>query len=429
MSRYIWLFLALAVLLPFSPASLAADNAIDVIASDVEVDFPRQAVFTVDAQSQADIVDVRLCYRVEKMNYAQVVSEGWANFLPARRVRATWVWDMRHAGLPPGAEVLYWWVIEDAQGNRFQTPSQIMHFDDDRYQWRSRSSVLSGTEEEALPAIEVTIFWYQGDDSFAEKLMDVCLEGLARLAQEIGAYTEKPIRIYVYASTADLQGAMVFSQEWTGGVAFAQFGIIAIAIPPTRLDWGERALVHELTHLVVHQATFGPYGQLPTWLDEGLAMYNEGELDPFLNSYLQRAIVQDSLISVRTLCSPFSADPEKAYLSYAESYGLVEYLLTGYGRNRMLDLLGLLREGSGYDEALSEVYGFDINGLDARWRAALLSEASIDATSLPAGEGWQGGWQLHPALMAVLAALATVLLLWAALSLEEWDWQKRNRRS
>lgn len=428
MIKAILLTVTLTALFLLPSGSAAADDPIQFIANDVEIDFPNQAVFALEVESQADIVDVRLCYRVDKMNYAKVVSEGWADFSPAKRVKATWVWDMRNASLPPGAEVSYWWVVKDALGNKSETLPEIMHFDDNRCQWRSRDVTIPQAEERALPSARLTLFWYEGDDSFANELVDTCVEGLVRLAENIGAYPEKPIEIYVYASTTDLQGAMIFSQEWTGGVAFSQFGIIAISIPPMRLGWGKKALVHELTHLVVHQATFSPYAQLPTWLDEGLAMYNEGELDPFLNSYLERAIAQDSLISVRTLCSPFSAEPEKAYLSYAQSYSVVKYLLTNYGQDKMLDLLSLLKEGHGYDEALSEVYGFDINGLDARWKATAMPCVSAKTAGSISGQLEHSPRRLHPALVAVMAALAVVLLLWASLSLEERDWQRWNKR-
>jgi hypothetical protein len=397
--------IASALLWLLSPSLVAAEAAITVIASNVEVSFPNRAVFTVQAESYADIVDVRLCYQVDRMNYAEVVSEGWADFAPASRVEASWVWDMTNAGLPPGAEVTYWWMIEDDDGNRVETSSKIMHFDDSRFTWHS----LTGTVPEGGG---MTLFWYTGGDSFAQALMGTCEEGLARLTQDIGAYPERPIKIYVYASASDLRGAMVSSQEWTGGVAFIDFGIIAIEIPPSELEYGRKALVHELTHLVVRQATFSPYGQLPLWLDEGLATYNEGEVDPILYSYLEEAILKDELISVRSLCSPFSAYREKAYLSYAESYSIVEYLLDNYGQDKMADLLALLKQGNTYDEALTAVYGFDIGGLDARWRATLT----------PGIVPYQRAG-LHPALIAVLAALATGLSLWGALALK-----KRNKR-
>jgi len=409
------------LLLLLSPSLVAAGDDIAVIASDVDVNFPSQAVFTLEAESSADIVDVRLYYQVDKMNYAEVVSEGWADFTPANKIEANWTWDMENASLPPGAEVTYWWMIEDADGNRFETSPEIMHFDDERYPWQSLTSTI--LQDSAL-----TLFWYEGGDSFARGLMDTCQEGLARLTQDIGTYPERPIKIYIYASTSDLQGAMIFPQEWTGGVAFTEFSTIAIGISPGDLDWGKKALVHELTHLVVHQATFSPYGQLPIWLDEGLATYNEGELDPVFRSYLEAAILEDELISVRSLCSPFSAETEKACLSYAQSYSLVEYLLDNYGQDKMLDLLTILKEGSTYDEALTEVYGFDIDGLDARWRGTLASHTVISVSRIP--EQSEGtAWQSHPALIAVLAALATALTLWGALALEGRAWRRASGKS
>jgi hypothetical protein len=346
------------------------------------------------------------------MNYAEVFSEGWADFTTSTRIEANWVWDMTNASLPPGSEVTYWWIIEDADGNRVETSPEIMHFDDNRFTWHSlTSSVGDGAG--------MTLSWYTGGDSFARELMNTCEEGLARLTQDIGAYPERPIKIYIYASASDLRGAMVYSQEWTGGVAFTDFGIIAISIPPSQLEWGERALVHELTHLVVHQATFSPYGQLPLWLDEGLATYSEGEPDPDLRSSLNRAISEGTLISVRSLCSPFSAYADKARLSYAQSYSLVEYLLDNYGQDRMLDLLTLFKQGNTYDEALIEVYGFDIAGLDALWRATLTSRAVIASEAR----------ESHPALIAALAALATALALLVALALKKRTWRGSFRKS
>ena len=401
--------ITLTLLLLVNPSLVAAEDDITVIASDVDINFPSQAVFTLEAESSVDIVDVRIYYKVDKMNYTEVVSEGWADFTPASRIEANWVWDMRNAGLPPGAEVTYWWTVEDAAVNSFKTSPEIMHFDDDRHPWQSLTSTIPQGDE-------LSLFWYEGSDSFAQELMDTCQEGLARLTQDIGTYPERPIKIYIYASTSDLQGAMIFPQEWSGGVAFTAFSTIAIGIPSSELDWGKRALIHELTHLIVHQAIFSSYGQLPIWFDEGLAMYNEGDLDSLFRSYLEEAILEDELISVRSLCSPFSAETEKARLSYAQSYSLVEYLLDNYGQDKMLDLLTIFKQGSTYDEALTEVYGFDIDGLDARWRAILTTNNVIASEAR----------QSHPVWIAVLVVLATVLVFWGALTLKKRTWRRSS---
>jgi hypothetical protein len=74
----------------------------------------------------------------------------------------------------------------------------------------------------------------------------------------------------------------------------------------------------------------------------------------------------------------------------------------------MLDLLNLLKQGNTYDEALTEVYDFDIEELDARWRATL-TNSTVPAPRVG----------LHPALIAVLAALATALVLWGGLTVKK----------
>ena len=42
-----------------------------------------------------------------------------------------------------------------------------------------------------------------------------------------------------------------------------------------------QGVIHELAHLLVEEVTFNCFGGLPTWLDEGLAVYAEGSLPGF----------------------------------------------------------------------------------------------------------------------------------------------------
>jgi hypothetical protein len=263
---------------------------------------------------------------------------------------------LKVGGLPPGSTVTYWWRVKDAGGNRVETAPAQVRYDDLRYQWRS------------LTEGKVNIYWYNGNEAFARELMSAAQQALERLAEDTGASLEEPAELYIYASAADLQGAMVYPQEWTGGVAFTRYSIMAIGIAPSDIEWGKTTIAHELTHLVIHQMTLNPYNDLPIWLDEGLAMYNEGPPDPAFTNFLIQAIAKNSLISVQSLSSPFSAYAAEAYLSYAESYSLLEYLITTYGQGRMLELLNVFRQGSSYDGALEKVYGFDMDGLNGLWR-------------------------------------------------------------
>jgi len=119
----------------------------------------------------------------------------------------------------------------------------------------------------------------------------------------------------------------------------------------------------------VREATFGPFGDIPTWLNEGLAQYAEGEMEEYQYEILNRAIEEDELISVRSLGSGFPADPEQARLAYAQSLSLVSYLVDTYGWSDMREILAIFKESSTYDNALQKVYSFNISGLEEQWRA------------------------------------------------------------
>jgi hypothetical protein len=346
--------LTLAVL---SPIIVQAQGELTVLDSWAEADFPDSMNFNLSARSNFDITDIRLCYSVDRTSFADVFTEVAVDFIPDTTVDASYSLDMvMVGGLPPGSSLDYWWKIEDAGGGRLDTEAESVRFDDTRYDWDS------------LTEGQITIYCYQDDEDLVNELMDAAQEALARLSEDTGAVLEKPAQLYIYASSADLQGAMIHPQEWTGGVAYTRHGIIAIGISPSIVDWGKRAISHELAHLVIHQVTLNPYNDLPTWLDEGLARYAEGEMASEDISALERAIDNDSLISVPSLCSPFSAYANLATLGYAQSYSLVEYLISSYGQPRMLELLNIFSQGSDYDTALEAVYGFDMDTLDSLWR-------------------------------------------------------------
>ncbi len=371
MLRYALPLLVLIISIALSVSTTAGQETeqITLVESDTEIVFPSSLVFKIKAQSQANITRVRLQYRVEKMNYADVISEAWPDFIPSPKVEARWNWDMRRATLPVGAVVHYWWIIENQRGNRMVTDEYTLEFQDTRYSWQN------------LTEGQISLFWYRGNLSFASELLATCRQVLERLYLDIGVRLERPVSIYIYGSSQDLRSAMIFPREWIGGVTFTEFGTIAIGVPVNQLNSGKKAIAHELGHMVVHQVTFSPYGaSLPVWLNEGLAMYAEGEKDIYLELLLRKAATEEKLFSVRSLASPFSARPEDAYLSYAQSQSLVEFLIKDYGKAKMLELLHLLKEGSSVDEALLTVYGFDQSGLDRLWKEYIKSKAKATSS-------------------------------------------------
>jgi hypothetical protein len=343
--------------LPMLPAAAQIQEVIKVTSSSAKVSFPLQLNFNLSAQSDTTVTDIRLRYRIEQESFATVNSEAYVVFAPSTSVNVQYALDMRETGgLPPGVKVDYWWVIKNAAGVRVETSPVSIQFDDNRYKWQKINDGL------------INIYWYSGNTEFANALMATAKAALEKLAQNTGAVITKPIKIYVYASTQDLLGALIYPYEWTGAVTYSQYNTIAIGLQPSNLEWGKAATAHELSHLAIYQVTMNPYNELPRWLDEGLAVYAEGIVDVSFSTALYNAVISNSLISVRSLASPFSADSKLASLSYGESFSIVDFLISTYGQDKMLALLTIFHQGSTYDNALRQVYGFDMTGLDTLWR-------------------------------------------------------------
>jgi len=176
---------------------------------------------------------------------------------------------------------------------------------------------------------------------------------------------------------------MLFPREWTGGVSYSNLSVIAIGINESNISWGKSAIAHELAHLVLYQKTANPYNDIPLWFNEGMAMYTQGRVEDYYEDTLRQAVKEGSTISVQSLCSPFSVDPEKSYLSYAESYSLVKFLLTTYGQESVSYFLGVLSQGSTYDEALESAFGFNMGELNDIWLGYLENQYLPQQQSTP----------------------------------------------
>jgi hypothetical protein len=152
--------------------------------------------------------------------------------------------------------------------------------------------------------------------------------------------------------------------------------------------------------MFTHQYTYSPYGSfLPTWLDEGLAMYAEASEDAYLTKKFEKAIAQNDLISLRSLSSPFSAISDVAYISYAQSRSVVEYMIDNYGNENILLLLTSLKEGNSIDDALLDIYGFNQDGLEEQWREAVIGTAGETNTR-----------QMHPVLIIAISIIALAIV-------------------
>ncbi|HET9909182.1 MAG TPA: peptidase MA family metallohydrolase [Anaerolineales bacterium] len=324
----------------------------------VILDFPISATFRASFTSDSEIQSIILEYGNEQQNCGEVIAKAFPQFTPGRTVKAEWTWEMRQSGsLPPGATLWWRWRITDANGNETVSERKTATWLDDIHNWQSLNN-----------GDFIRLHWYEGDQNFAIDLAKAANDGLQFNETNSGLKAESPIDIYIYADTNDLKDAILYEPSWAGGQAFPNQDIVILGISQSDLDWGRDAIVHELTHVLVGHLTFSCLGDVPTWLNEGLAVYSEGELERSSQRQLENAIREDTLLTVRSLSSGFSEVSDKAYLSYSQSYSLTKFLIETHGQEKMTLLLVSLRDGLAIDEALTQIYGFNIDGLEAAWR-------------------------------------------------------------
>ena len=341
------------------PGALGAQETLSMAElSTSTATFPEDISFHLRVTAPVAIDQAEVRYRVQQLSCGSAVASGFADVTPGRELELSWEWDLKQrGGLPVGSRITFWWILS-GQGRTFETEPLTVTYEDPRFPWRS----LAGERS--------VIRWYRGDDSFARTLLGTADAGIRQLQASTGILPSQPVEVHVYADSAAMREAIVFSQEWAGGIAYPSYGQVSIGIDAGNLDWGKRAMVHEMSHVVLAQATFFCGATVPAWLNEGLAVYNEGAEEPLPARTLRQAVAEDTAFSVRGIAGAFPTSQDGALLAYAQSRSLVAFLVDTYGPPRMNALLTAFSELGSIDRSLERVYGFDTDGLDRAWRAS-----------------------------------------------------------
>jgi len=327
------------------------------------LDFPNTVTFNATINANANITSVTLEYGTDQLTCGDVIAKAFPQFTPGKSVNVQWVWDMRQSGsLPPGATIWWRWHYTDESGAETVSDRKTITWLDSEHNWKT------------LTKDKLNLHWYSGDQAFAQDLLNAAQGGLDFNRTKSGLTATSPIDLYIFANTNDMKDAILYEPSWTGGQAFPDHDIVIIGISQADLAWGRDAIVHELTHVLVGHLTFSCLGGVPTWLNEGLAVFSEGPLDSASQSQLDDAIRNNTLLSVRSLSAGFSEVSSKANLSYSQSDSIVKFLVDTYGENKMTTLLTSLRDGMTIDDALTQTYGFNVDGLEDEWRKAIQAQ-------------------------------------------------------
>lgn len=302
--------------------------------------------------------------------------------------------DARQLNLRPFSSATYRYQVNLTSGESINSPEHSFRYEDNRFAWQS------------LDGSDFVVYWYGRDPSFGQAVLNIARQGLQRAQTILDLPAPQPLKIYVYASSRELQSALQLNnQPWVAGHASPDLHQLLISIPtgPEQKLELERQVPHELMHILQYQQVGDKYRQQPVWLLEGMASIAELYPNPEYNYVLTTSAANHDLLPISSLCASFPRESSGAYKAYAQAESFVRFLHQTYGSSGLLALMRQYDDGLGCEEGLAAAFGQGMPQLEYRWKQEMLG---INAAGLALNN-------LSPylAVMLVLAAPAVLSLL------------------
>ncbi len=263
-------------------------------------------------------------------------------------------------------------------------PSGAVTVDDDRFQWQTMSGPT------------VTLHWYEGDEAFARRALDIGQRAIDQAASLLGVTEVKPVDFFIYSTEEAFRGALgPGARENVGGQANPAIRTMVgnISADEVGSDWVDTLVTHELTHIVFSDAVSNAYHFPPRWLNEGLAVYLSEGYGVGDRAQVKDAANGGNLIPLTGLGGLFPTTYERFSLAYAESVAAVDFFIDSYGKDKLVQLITSYRGGVTDDEAFTAATGGDFAAFDAAFLAAQGASEPQPYGPLPAPSGpLPSGW-------------------------------------
>jgi hypothetical protein len=347
----------------FPRTALAASGPITVISQTDIIHFPNYIDFDMSAKDTRGIINkatITITFTVPgyvNQQYDQTVPINH----PAQTV--TLQWRQKTTGsnfYPPGTQVSYNWQLQDNTGYVHNDVVQNFKTIDSRFSWQHLSQGM------------LQVNWYNRTQDFGQFMLQKASTSIAHINTILGSGLLHPIDLWVYQTDDDFHGSLPpNSFEWVGGEAFPSLREASIVVTGSSDVTLSRDMPHELTHLVFHQLIEQGI-EVPTWFDEGLAVYNQFYHEPGMMARLQAALDTHELLRLDDITQGFPANAGQAYLAYAQSWNLVAYMYSTFGLTTMGALIkGLNNRQADFNGDLQTYLGEDQPHLENQWRIHL----------------------------------------------------------
>ena len=371
MTRSFRTFLVLFAVAAMAAFAIGAPaNAEATIESaEVQNGYPRELVFTLTASAPAEITDVTLRYTIVGSGIAAIGKPEPGAFTPGASVTTSVKVDTNPNTnwIPVGNTIEWHWEIATADGVQTVGPSSSFLYMPPDKEWR--------TVED-----DTAIVYYTGP---REGLANEMLQAMADTNDTHGRdllKTELPegrVTLVVMGSAADIAE----SQPSKGDTLDNSDAVVTCGYRPgnskqlivSTVSCGGSDPVdtvrHEMAHILNASAAEGTLVRLPTWMDEGLAVYAQESPEEYV-AVFQSAARGDRLLPYSEMILPV-ADERQVILQYGQSFAMTAYLIDTYGVPKLNELFDLTKSNTRFDAAFEETYGIDLETFEEEFLAAV----------------------------------------------------------
>ena len=328
--------------------------------SAVKNNFPRSLIFTLDVDAPVDIEEITLRYSISGLGRARGSPE---SFTPSRSVSTEVEVVTRGSDIsvPVGTTFTYFWSVTLADGTEVVSEEVSFVF------------LPSGNEWIAVENSIASIYFYGNRLQLAQKLLEAATQtyeviGRQLLETELDAGT---VGVVLFARENEMLEALpgrntgFDAQTYTCGVKVAANTIYVTDGGCDPVD----TLRHEFVHILTDAAGVGAFGRLPSWLDEGTAVFGQSNPGAGYVSAFNIAVSFDRLIPFSEMATS-SGEAVRVNLFYGQAYAMVGFLVELGGPERFAELFATIKAGNRYEDALELIYEFDLSGFESAFRSS-----------------------------------------------------------
>ena len=206
-----------------------------------------------------------------------------------------------------------------------------------------------------------------GEEPLAKSLLPVVDRESLRVANAIGLDSIKRFPIFFYTSHAEFMRDAGLNPELLG-VSYSPSGLIRVDATNMRGSV-ETILAHEITHTLLYQRLGIHAGELPTWVNEGIAGYLSEPISRDMLPYYAHRQHARGMQSIEQMEQAFAGrqSTDAAYLQSASMIAWLEYRYPGSLQN----ILSRMDMGDSFYQALGDVTELTPEGWLARWKSGI----------------------------------------------------------